>query len=626
MSPYLMCSPFCTLPAKPAERTLSEQVGGPVPRWRGWHVVLLLALWAVVYIPGMLHPPLLDDADSTHAEAAREMVVRHDWVTMYMNGIRYMEKAPLMFWGVATSFKLFGVEDWAARLPLALSVLALVFVVYAFGRRAFRDANAGFFAALATVAAIGPYLFTRFLIPDIIVGLWLALGAMFFLETFEHERPSRALCWGIAVTAALDVLTKGLIGIVFPCGMIFFYLLITRNWAHLKKLRLLSSTLIFLAIAVPWHALAALRNPAAGQAKGFLWFYFVNEQFLRFLNKRFPHDYATIPLVLFWGLMLVWVFPWTAFLPQAIREVRFRASQLDRRGRANLVLALWALVILVFFSFSTRQEYYVVPAIPAVSLLIGGWLGREAAYDAPAGLRKSGRISAAVLAAIGAAAFVFTLALVREARPPAPGYDLADLLTSNPNDYSMSLGHFLDLTPQALGAFRGLILGVGVTLFLGTLLAWRLRRRSAVVASNVALAGMAAVLLTFMHAGFVRFSPVLSSHDLAMAVKERLQPGDIIEAYGEYEGSSTMNYYTGHIIRIYNPGQTMNLWYGSLFPDAPQVLDDAAAFAKIWNGPNRVFLWTPKNKWPPLLKSGDAAPAYLLATSGGKQILCNRPL
>jgi len=622
-----MCSPFCVLPGGAAETPLAEKVSGPVPRWRGWHVLVLLALWAAIYVPGMLHPALLDDADSTHAEAAREMVLRHDWVTMYMNGIRYLEKAPLLYWGVAASFEMFGVKDWAARLPLALSVLALVFVTYAFGRRAYRDANAGFFAALAVVAAIGPYLFTRFLIPDIVVGLWLALGSLFFLETLEQERPSRALCWGIAITAALDVLTKGLIGIVFPCGMIFFYLLITGNWKHLLKLRLVSSTLVFLAVAVPWHVLAAVRNPAAGQAKGFLWFYFINEQFLRFLNERFPHDYATVPLAIFWGLMLVWVFPWTAFLPQAAREVRLRgAARLDRRGRANLVLALWALVIVVFFSFSTRQEYYVIPAVPAVSLLIGGWLGREAAYGAPDRLRRAGRISAAALLALGIVAFVAAALLVREARPPAPGYDLADLLARHPSDYSMSLGHFLDLTPESLGAFRGLILGVGIALLLGTGLAWWLRQRSAITASNLALAGMMVAVLFCVHRAFIRFNPVLSSHDLAMAVNQRIKPDDIIEVYGEYEGASTMNYYTGRIIRVYTPGQVMNLWYGSLFPDAPQVLDDAASFEKIWNGPHRVFLWTRNDKWPPLLKSGGGVPAYVLATRGGKQILCNRPL
>lgn len=628
-----MCSPFCTLPAKPVpESTLAEQLGGPVPRWRGWHVVLILVFWALIYLPGMFHPALLDDADSTHAEAAREMVMRHDWVTMYMNGIRYLEKAPLMYWAVALSFKMFGFKDWAARAPLVLSVLALLFVTYSFGRRAFRDANAGFFSALVLATAVGPYLFTRVLIPDIAVGLWMALGLLFFFESLQQARPSRAVCWGFAVTAALNVLTKGLIGIAFPCGVVFFYLLITRNLKHLRKLRLVSSTLIFLAIAAPWHILAQLANPATGgQQKGFLWFYFVNEQFLRYLNKRFPYDYTTIPLYLFWGLMLVWLVPWSAFLPQAIREVRVRlrglADGLDRRGRANLLFAVWALLVLIFFSFSSRQEYYVVPIYPAVALLIGGWLGREAAFDAPASLRRAGRISAAVLFVTGIAAAIVAALLMREAHPPAPGYDLADLLAEKPSQaYSMSMGHFLDLTPAALGAFRGLIIGVGLSMLIGAGVAWWLRRRSAVTASNVVLGAMMVGVLYCSHVALVRFAPVLSSHDLAVAVNQQLKPDDVIEVYGEYESASTMNYYTGREIRVYNPIRTANLWFGSIFSDAPRLFDDGESFLRIWNGPQRVFLWTNKKDGPPELRQGRSVPAYVLKERGGKEILCNRPL
>ena len=143
---------------------------------------------------------------------------------------------------------------------------------------------------------------------------------------------------------ALNVLTKGLIGLVFPAGAIGLYLLLTGNLRHLLKLRLLSSALVFLAIAAPWHILAALRNPAQGHVRGFLWFYFVNEHFLRFLNKRVPRDYDTVPLLLFWALLVLWLIPWTVFLPQSLQEVprrwrEFRA-QMTRRQRAYLLVFL----------------------------------------------------------------------------------------------------------------------------------------------------------------------------------------------------------------------------------------------------------------------------------------------
>src|SRR3984885_10859292 len=98
----------------------------------------LAGLWLLLYASFTLFsPPLLDDADSVHAEVAREMIARHDWITLYANGIRYLEKAPLMYWSMAASFALFGPQDWAARLPLAIATLALVLIVYATGRRIF---------------------------------------------------------------------------------------------------------------------------------------------------------------------------------------------------------------------------------------------------------------------------------------------------------------------------------------------------------------------------------------------------------------------------------------------------------------------------------------------------------
>src|SRR2546421_286375 len=379
-------------------------------------IAVIASLWAAIYLAGMFTPALLDDADSVHAEAAREMALRHDWVTLHVNGIRYLEKAPLMYWGVAGSYSLFGVSDWSTRLPLMLGVLGLLFATYALGSQSYGD-RGGFYSALVLGTALGPYLFTRFLIPDILVGLWLALSFYFFLRTLKEEPPSRLSCWGLAAACGLNVLTKGLIGLVFPIAVIGLHLILTGNLRHLLRMRLFSSTLIFFAVSAPWHVLAALRNPDQGVVHGFLWFYFVNEHFLRYLNKRVPRDYDTVPLLVFWGLLLLWLLPWSAFLPQSLRNVplRLRAlrSGLDREQRANLLFAIWAFVIVFFFSFSTRQEYYTIPAVPAMALLVGGWLARE--HDAPpnSAPRRTGRISSLVLFAIGIVAFIAGMLLLR---------------------------------------------------------------------------------------------------------------------------------------------------------------------------------------------------------------------
>src|SRR3984957_17415157 len=437
----------------------------PAQRISVWSLFILTALWRVIYVAGMFTPPLIDDVDTIHAEAAREMLLRHDWVTMYTNGLRYLEKAPLMYWGLAASYKVFGISDWSTRLPLMLGILALVLATYGLGTYALGE-QGGFYSGVALVTSIGPYIFTRFLIPDVLVGLWLVVSYYFFLRSLEEEIPSRLTCWSFAAACALNVLTKGLIGLVFPIATIGLYLLLTGNLRHLTRLRIVSSTIVFLILAAPWHILAAIRTPAQGQALGFLWFYFINEHIMRFLNKRVPPGYDTVPLLLFWILLVLWLVPWAVFLPQALRDVPLRWRELralgsglgnrrsnNRRGRTNLLFFLWALVILLFFSFSTRQEYYTIPALPGIALLVGGWLARESAANGNDAERRAGRRSSLILMIVGVLAAGVGLALLSLTHPPPPGVDLADLLKKNPQDYDFSLGHVLDFTPQALGMF-----------------------------------------------------------------------------------------------------------------------------------------------------------------------------
>ena len=196
---------------------------------------------------------------------------------------------------------------------------------------------------------------------------------------------------------ALNVLTKGLIGVVFPLAIVFVFLLLDRNMAHLRRWHPFSSLLIFLLIALPWHIAAGIANPSqghpgmmptAGNVHGFFWFYFINEQVLRYLNRRIPRDYDTVPLLLFWGLLVVWLAPWIAFLFKAIGSVR---------NQAWTLLAIWAACVMVFFSFSTRQEYYVLPALPPIALMIGGWLAGEEDCAAGDPQRVAGRRIAIVL-------------------------------------------------------------------------------------------------------------------------------------------------------------------------------------------------------------------------------------
>jgi hypothetical protein len=330
--------------------------------------------------------------------------------------------------------------------------------------------------------------------------------------------------------------------------------------------------------------------------------------------------------LLFWALLLVWLTPWSAFLPQALggvprwRELRGDAGTvMDSRGRANLLFFLWALVIVGFFSFSTRQEYYTIPALPALALLVGGWLARESAPEATESDRSAGRRSSAALFAIGAIALVAGIYFLAVSHTPAPGVDLADLLKANPQDYNFALGHVLDLTPQALGLFRVPLLGASLGLFLGTGGNWLMRRQKRPWAGNVALAAMMVVLLACIHFSFGIFSPILSSYNLAEAIEARYRPGDVIVIDGEYHEASTLNFYTGVQVHVLHE-PSGNLWYGAKFPDAPRIFETPETLAALWNGTSQIFLWTDQEE--PKELSG--LKSWVLARSGGKSIFTNR--
>src|SRR3984893_11931964 len=152
--------------------------------------LIVFGLWLLLYASFTLFtPPLLHDAGSVHAEVAREILLRYDWVTLYANGIRYLEKAPLLYWSMAASFRVFGAQTFAARIPLSLTVLALALVLEGFARRAFQSTRAGLYAALIVLSSFGIFIFTRITIPDADVCLWLTLAiyAYWLTEQEHHE-------------------------------------------------------------------------------------------------------------------------------------------------------------------------------------------------------------------------------------------------------------------------------------------------------------------------------------------------------------------------------------------------------------------------------------------------------
>jgi hypothetical protein len=583
------------------------------------------------------------------------MLLRHNYVTPFINGIRFFDKPPLMYWMAAGSMHLFGVHDWAARLPLALAVLALILAVYALGVRLFADISpalnpdrAGFYAALTIATSIGPYLYTRFYIPDILLALWMTLAVHLFLIALDRVKdPTKsALIPSLAFAAvmALNVLTKGLIGLVFPIGFVAFYLAITKQLRVFFKFHLLASTAVFLAIAAPWHILAALRNPPIAMpigvglpAKaGWAWFYLYNEHIARFLSKRIPHDYGLTPVWLFWLYLVLWIMPWAIFLPTAvidqIRALRTRASEALRTHEASLSLLLWAILVLGFFTLSNRQEYYSLPALPALALIIGSLLARadnsqaipanQSAIRSTLNWHFYGLVALTTLLAIVCLYFAIT------APHPAPGADIVSLLTmaGSTEAYNLSLSHVSDLTGAAMGFFRGPLAATALGMLGIGLGSYLLRRARHTYAANLTLAAFMTVILLAAHEGLVRFYPILGSKGLAFAINQAEQASprtdDLIVIDGELTAGSTLIFYTGQQVHLID-GRVNGLWYGSFWPDSPPIFETEQSLRQLWTGPRRIFLFT----YDSTARARDLAPygaIHTLAAEGGKTVLTNR--
>jgi 4-amino-4-deoxy-L-arabinose transferase-like glycosyltransferase len=588
----------------------------PSPR-RHYEIVLVIVA-AIVFFGCIISPPgLMDDVDAVHGQIARNMVQSGDWVIAHLDGVPYMEKAPLPYWLIAICYLLMGVHDWVARIPTALAAVLLCFITARYGAWAF-GRRAGFYAGLALATSIGLFLFTRILIPDVMLTLTITICFMAFQRAMNedgeepHSRRWPAL---IGIALGVGVLLKGLLALLVPVGGALVYLAITRQlfsrdtW---RKLRPVSTILIFLLIAAPWHVLATLRMPpyfncsmhsGPGEYHGFFWFYFFNEHLLRFLNLRYPRDYNTVPRFAFWLLNLVWLFPWSAYLP-GVAKLNYKP--VDRAGRTRLLALCWAGFLMLFFTFSTTQEYYSMPIYPALALLLGCAMDKEGKFIT-FGSRTIAVISTVAVAVIGAVLFA-----VRHV--PATG-DISSALQQHPESYTLSLGHMGDLTLQSFAYLRAPLMVAGIAFLVGAAGGW-LRGRRAFIA-------LAAMMVLFLHASrmaLVVFDPYLSSRPIAEALL-RAPAGQLI-VDGAYYPFSSIMFYSNKGALLLN-GRVNNLEYGSYAPNSPPVFINDAAFIRLWSGTIRYYLVTDSSGLARLSALAGSARFHQVAESGGKFLFTN---
>ena len=544
------------------------------------------------------------------------MLTSGDWVTARLDGVLYLEKAPLIYWLIAICYKIFGVVDWAARLPVALSSIGLALLAAFFGMWAFGK-RAGFYAGLCMATCVGLFLFTRIQIPDAMLTFTIALAMWAFLRALDEEEKHPRIWAGIlAASLGTGLLLKSLIGVVFPIAAALIYLFVTRQFflrRTWQRVRPISGFLIAMLIAVPWHVLATLRNPpyfawtlksGPGAYHGFLWFYFINEQLLRFLNMRYPRDYNTVPRLWFWLFHFLWLFPWSVYLP-AVAKLSFKP--VDRAGQTRLLALCWTGFILVFFTFSTTQEYYSMPCYPALALLIGSAMASEGSW-VRRGTRVLGGVTAlAAIACIGIAFAVRNL--------PTPG-DISSALSRHPSAYTLSLGHMLDLTFDSFAYLRLPLCVAGVSFLVGAVGNLRWSSLRAFLTTGI-------MMVLFFHAArlaLIVFDPFLTSRPIAAALLAQ-PPGKLI-VQGHLYPFSSVPFYAGVDPLLLN-GKRQNLEYGAAAADAPNVFLSDSEFGTLWTSADRYYFVAYQKEAERIETLVGKEHFATVCTSGGKVLLTN---
>ena len=639
------------------------------PQRRGWplsHLALLLGLWLAIYAAALATPPLLDDADATHAQAAQTMLRTGDYVTLHVDGVRYLEKPPLPYWIAAASLRLFGSTAFAIHLPLALTVLGLALLGYAWSRRAFND-RAALYTAIFILTSLGTFLFTRVFIPDALLSLLLCLALYATLRAFDDPQPGapgpasatraattlKVHAYTAWTALALAVLTKGLVALVFFFATLALYFAFTGE-RRFYRLRPFNGLVLLLAIAAPWHILAGLRNKGGANGHGFFWFYFVNEHFLRFLGRRIPDDYNKLPAALYWSLHLVWLFPWSLFAPAALlfawkqRRQRLQQRDLNTQGelvsrlellkrsqskpaptfasRTLLLLTIYAAVVLLFFAFSTNQEYYTFPAyLPLLILLASTLPALEREPSQPAIT-----LAYAAFALIGFAAAATLAYGLWLSRSLPFNNDIGALLAHrNIGHYTLSMSHFFDLTGPSFAALRLPSALAAAALLLGPLAALFLQQRRKPFAALLTVALTSTTFLIAAHLALNRFAPMLSSYNFAQRILELehshdIAPGSTILLYGDQSFGSSIPFYLNRQVSLVD-GRSTSMLFGSTFPDAPPIFLTHQQLLTQWGTGPRKLLFVPLEKRTEvdhLLGPHQ----FLLAESSGKALLTDRPL
>lgn len=617
-------------------------------------MILLLLTWGLIYFGSAFTPALFDDVDSLNAIVPREMLASGDWVTPLVNGFLRYQKPPMMYWLTLPSYGLFGATEFSARLPSSLMILGTALSIFFLGKL-LSSKKTGVLAALFFLLSPGPYLFSRTILPDLFLLFFLTLGFYFFLRGQTENNYRCYIVFSLLMGCA--ILSKGFLALIFPVLIILAFLFFTRSRkpeseasgqsgsslgrSPVRHMRLGLLFLVFLAVTIPWHLLMQVRHPQ------FFSLYIINEHILRFFARRAPVDYHSIPLLIFLPLHLLWLFPWSFFLPWAFRGEQPLPGAGVLKGRAFLYA--WIAVVFGFFMISTRLEYYTLPAYPPLLILIAhavaGWIWAKSpgeAEDKPVPGRSSslqgwaGNLRPAFLVLLVVGTLIGAAILILLSAHGAPGLanqggggDSPSILGSYSRLYFFGPVSGLSL-PALLTNLRGTMLAVALLLLAGTALGSVLAhqgRKTMAVASLCLMMGGGMLLA---HRGVEYFEPFLSIKSLALTINQNIQPGESVVYDGDLWTGSSLAFYLHSPLHLVHAHPQ---WEVPLSEEARKRFLEEETLARSWNGNQRVWLVTEHDQVRdgPVVQGQEIRlawqhplRAYVVAESGTRLLLSNK--
>lgn len=522
-----------------------HQTNHPINRDHTWWIDLLWIGFGLTFIYALFlgTRPLLVPDEGRYAEIAREMVVSGDYITPYLNGIKYFEKPILFYWLSAAMIKIGGLNLWALRTTnVILGVLCCLSTYWA--TRRLYDRTTGILAALILGSSTLFCVMSHMISLDLPVTVFLTLCFNTFLLAI-NQPPSthrHLLLLAASIFAALAVLIKGLIGIVFPCLIVGTWIVLMNEWRLLRHLYLPSCIAVFLLVAAPWHLLVGQRNPE------FYYFYFIKQHFLRYTMLKVGHYQ---PVWFFIPNLIIGFFPWIMLLPQAIKNALPTAFATRREKSTELFYLLWAGIIFAFFSFSKSKLIpYIVPVMPPLAILVAIYVRKALNQPASKGMKIGFCFMAAFAMAVSAVLIYFPR------HSQLPDQETATLyLTSAAALFSIGflLACFAALQNKLL---RAVIIAIATNSF----------------------------FLVIIQAAM----PAIDTRTilpLANIIKQVAKPDEEIIAYNQYY--QDLPFYLQRRVTILNWKNEMS--YGMQHQDTREWMITDLVFWQRWHGSKRVF-------------------------------------